>query len=1208
MAKGTETWVCPRCGVRVDIAPLGLFAEVQCPRCFHTEHVHVQLGNFRLERVLGVGGMSVVYRAMDVVLNRPLALKVLNDTFRDQPERIERFENESAMMARVRHENVTAVYSAGRAYGQFYIAMELVEGTNLEHMVSKDEPMSASDALYVIHQVALGLDAAQKAGLLHRDMKPGNILITPEGKAKVIDFGLAVDSQEGDTEEIIWATPYYVPPETLERKPEDVRTDIYALGMTLRYLLTGIETFEEEAGSLPELVQCKRKLQPFGKEYPDMPPELCDLVDHMTKFAAADRPKDYQELIEEIADVQRAVEQYEGVSISDLRRRKSRKVTMAIAASVLAGLALAWYLKPEEKAAPVSGVLPPENVPELTRPQEALRTVGNLLRDEQYEQAVGKLLALSEKVTEPTYGAWCAHLARVVLASRWDSKAEADRAHSLFLKHIGNAANAGAAGKHFMEGLVLADRRKYPTVEDWNGSTGEWNTLKYDVLFQTGKLDRMAPPLRALELFILGEQSSWLGAMGANKNFLEKIKKLEPELGEYQWLLQMLEKPSQSAHARSFQVASISASPAGRSLQQAYGLMAKHELAAAKKIFDEIANDENLKKVPRLPERIKVFSEVCTVGQEMISMLQRRFPGKYKPGMSGKEMADIVRQSMPVVNISSDGHDRDYAPQLALDGKMETRWCAPNDRPGHYLTLSFNEPTPMSHVEIFWEKDGAQDVDIEITTTQGVTRRTFRKATASTTINMGNMPLRSLKLTFNQTQSWLWGSVREITLNTRDKYLRQELLIIGLLLQTKYEEAWAECEKLLAQNRSQAYFDVFALDWMNRWQGGHKPSRQEKREAEIALFNSLREKKPIDWNKALTSGLVDPEALSADGRENLLCSAVWNGSYEGVEALLKAGADVNRKSPSSATPLHAAASLNEAKMIQLLLKAGADPMAQTDHGATPLHNAIWGRKEEAALALIPCYKSVGFCPDGRENGYPAGQCIWRWGNTKVLKAFLDAGMDPNDIRFTKKEPLLVLAVRFNRPEMIRLLLEYGVDKEIRDPHGKRAIDYAPDGSELKKILEEWKSSEGSASDKLSEVMKTYRERPTDPGRIISLCNACVSVQVNPGKEVKCKNAPPLRNESQTICPQEVAQILERAGLVTIITANKIVAILGIRRERYNTFSLQPGTIQPCPLEHAQHFESVGAGKILHSEKDLAGLTDKMRKDPFPVLLRREYDY
>ena len=89
--------------MQVDIAPLGLYAEVTCPRCFYVDRVHAQLGNFRLDGVLGVGGMSVVYRAMDMALHRPLALKVLNDTFRDQPERIERFENESAMMARVRH-------------------------------------------------------------------------------------------------------------------------------------------------------------------------------------------------------------------------------------------------------------------------------------------------------------------------------------------------------------------------------------------------------------------------------------------------------------------------------------------------------------------------------------------------------------------------------------------------------------------------------------------------------------------------------------------------------------------------------------------------------------------------------------------------------------------------------------------------------------------------------------------------------------------------------------------------------------------------------------------------------------------------------------------------------------------------------------------------------------------------------------------------
>ncbi|MBQ2379198.1 MAG: serine/threonine protein kinase, partial [Akkermansia sp.] len=257
MASHAEIWQCPDCGAELDVSALGFYAQVSCPDCGQSEYVHTMLSNFRVDGVLGIGGMSVVLRARDLVLDRSVAIKVLNDAYRNQPDRISRFENECAMMAKVRHENVVSVYSAGRARRQFYIAMELVEGCDLDTMVHRDGPLSQELAIDYAIQIVKGLEAANKSGLLHRDMKPGNVIITPDGHAKVLDFGLALGQKDEDTEEIIWATPYYVPPETLERKDEDARTDIYALGMTLRFLLTGSETFKENTTSVTELLQCK---------------------------------------------------------------------------------------------------------------------------------------------------------------------------------------------------------------------------------------------------------------------------------------------------------------------------------------------------------------------------------------------------------------------------------------------------------------------------------------------------------------------------------------------------------------------------------------------------------------------------------------------------------------------------------------------------------------------------------------------------------------------------------------------------------------------------------------------------------------------------------------------------------------------------------------------------------------------------------------
>ena len=110
-----DIWECPECGQQLDLSGVGFYTEIACSSCGHREIVHTTLANYQLTGVLGVGGMSVVLKAVDPVLNRKVAIKVLNDVYRNQPERIERFERECALMAKVRHENVVGVYSAGCA-------------------------------------------------------------------------------------------------------------------------------------------------------------------------------------------------------------------------------------------------------------------------------------------------------------------------------------------------------------------------------------------------------------------------------------------------------------------------------------------------------------------------------------------------------------------------------------------------------------------------------------------------------------------------------------------------------------------------------------------------------------------------------------------------------------------------------------------------------------------------------------------------------------------------------------------------------------------------------------------------------------------------------------------------------------------------------------------------------------------------------------
>lgn len=397
--QASDIHICSSCGTSLDVSSLGFYAEVRCPVCGENGRVHCSLANFRIESILGIGGMSVVFSARDLVLGRELAVKVLNDSYRDNPERISRFESECSMMARVRHENVVSVYTAGWSRGQFYIAMEKVEGKNLELLLSEHKCLMQDEALDVIRQVASGLQAAKNAGVLHRDMKPGNIIITPDGLAKVLDFGLSLDDRpDAAREEIIWATPFYVPPETLEGKPEDARTDIYALGMTLRSMITGVVNYSESVEDLGALLKLKREMKPMGELYPHLDESLCDLIDHMTAFDPSNRPVDYEVLLDEIEEVQSGI----GKASDELqkRRRNRRRSLMVSAGVVLAGcgaaVGVAFLSSPPpayESITVRSHVAWPEN--------ESLKSACEQLSDGDFNNAAQIFRRLSEQGRDP---------------------------------------------------------------------------------------------------------------------------------------------------------------------------------------------------------------------------------------------------------------------------------------------------------------------------------------------------------------------------------------------------------------------------------------------------------------------------------------------------------------------------------------------------------------------------------------------------------------------------------------------------------------------------------------------------------------------------------------------------------------------------------------------------------------------------------------
>jgi eukaryotic-like serine/threonine-protein kinase len=224
-----------------------------------------RLGPYEIQSPLGAGGMGEVYRARDTKLRRDVAIKILPEAFTADPDRIARFQREAELLAALNHPNVAAVYGieesnrSGSGSATFAIVLELVEGETLAERIARG-PIELDETLSIARQIADALEAAHDRGVVHRDLKPANIKITPEGKVKVLDFGLAKMAERDASavgpsmsptlsvhatrDGVILGTAAYMSPEQARGKPVDRRTDIWAFGCVLYEMLTGRKTFD----------------------------------------------------------------------------------------------------------------------------------------------------------------------------------------------------------------------------------------------------------------------------------------------------------------------------------------------------------------------------------------------------------------------------------------------------------------------------------------------------------------------------------------------------------------------------------------------------------------------------------------------------------------------------------------------------------------------------------------------------------------------------------------------------------------------------------------------------------------------------------------------------------------------------------------------------------------------------------------------------
>ena len=236
-------------------------------------------GRYRCERVLGEGGMASVYLARDAELDRLVALKVLAGQLTNEAEFRERFLRETRLSARLLHPNIVQVFDAGEDEGRPYIVMEYVQGESLAELLARRRLLPASEAVELALQVCAGLEHAHGQGLVHRDVKPANLLVRADGVVKIADFGIAhaVESTRLTQVGTVLGTAPYLSPEQAAGGPVTAKTDLYSLGAVLYEVLTGRLPYElTSLAELPALQQ--RGATPVRDLEPAVPPAVEDAV------------------------------------------------------------------------------------------------------------------------------------------------------------------------------------------------------------------------------------------------------------------------------------------------------------------------------------------------------------------------------------------------------------------------------------------------------------------------------------------------------------------------------------------------------------------------------------------------------------------------------------------------------------------------------------------------------------------------------------------------------------------------------------------------------------------------------------------------------------------------------------------------------------------------------------------------------------------
>ncbi len=264
-------------------------------------------GRYRLDARIADGGMSTVYRAMDTRLHRTVAVKVLHAHMASDPAVLERFAAEAIISAGLTHPNIVGVRDHHVSGDAAYLVMEYVRGLNLREVLAERGRFTPRQTLAVLQAICTGLSVAHAEGIVHRDMKPANVLISDDGRVKVADFGLARAASAHTNATTFFGTAAYISPELAVGDPADERSDIYAVGIIAYELLTGQQPFTSESAYGLAFKHINDRVPAPSAIVPGLSPELDELVAYCTNKDPEDRPQDASFLLSDLKQIQQSL-------------------------------------------------------------------------------------------------------------------------------------------------------------------------------------------------------------------------------------------------------------------------------------------------------------------------------------------------------------------------------------------------------------------------------------------------------------------------------------------------------------------------------------------------------------------------------------------------------------------------------------------------------------------------------------------------------------------------------------------------------------------------------------------------------------------------------------------------------------------------------------------------------------------------------------